>query len=245
MANEVVMHGLNNLHISEHEGQPEDKVVCLLHEMLGFDHLISIFINFDGFFSSKLALVCKEWHRATMDTLCWQAWCAQVWWRGRLQNQLSLYGSYKDMFINRPHVRFDRLYMLERSWFRPAGADSAMARGTVIKTGWYRYLRFRPQGKVLYTLTAHPIRNLKESYRGCKVGQYIYHHGKLEMNIDMEYMDGFMQVEFVCPALGGLMHDGLKVCTYNAVYKGDHHRLDPPGMFTSQKAKEVDEEAKT
>jgi len=79
--NEVVLHGLNDLQISEPEGpQPgEEDKLCLMHEMLGFDHLISIFINFDGFFSGKLALVCKEWHRASQDTLCWQSWCTQVW----------------------------------------------------------------------------------------------------------------------------------------------------------------------
>jgi len=229
---QVVIHGLNG-HENEH-GEQQEKKVSLLQEMLGFDHLISIFANFDGFFSSRLALVCKEWHRASLDPLCWQAWCAQVWWRGGLQNQLRLYGTWQDMFINRPHVRFDRLYVLERSWFRP-GAGSVLAPvGSVVKTGWYRYLRFRPRGKVLYTLVANPIRNLKEHHRGCKVGQYIYRNGMVEMNIDMEYMDGFMQAEFATPARGGLLHDGLKVRTYNAVYKGDHHQLEPPGVFELQ-----------
>lgn len=227
---QVVIHGLNNNHSNNDHGDQ----LSLLHEMLGFDHLISIFSNFDGFFSRRLALVCKEWHRASLDPMCWQAWCAQVWWRGGLQNQLRQFDSWQAMYINRPHVRFDRLYMLERSWFQHGTGSDIAPVGTVMKAGWFRYLRFRPQGKVLYILVANPIRNLKEHHKGCKVGQYFYQRGMVNINIDMEYMDGFMQAEFVPGSRSGLLHDALKVTAYTSVYKGEPQAQKPPGVFELQ-----------
>jgi len=218
------------------EAQEEEKTVCLLHQLLGYDHLISIFANADGFALCRFAEVCKLWRSVATDPLCWQACCAQVWWRGGL-HQIQNYGSWMEMYINRPHVRFDGLYMLERSWFRAAGNSWISPVGTVIKTGWYRYLRFRPNGKVLYTVVAQPIRNMKEWHKGVKEGRYVYHAGALQLNIDMEYMDSYMQIEFVPPPRGGLVHDGLKVTSYHAMYKGEYHRFEPPGTFEIQRLK--------
>jgi F-box protein 9 len=196
------------------------EVVALVNAVLKPDHLMHVASFLDGFTLGRVLCVCKAWRELFSDDAVWREACAQLWddvWGERLQNRVARYGgSWKRTFVEYPHVRFDGLYCLEHSYFR-----SSDDRRTMIKVSYFRFLRFFPNGKVLYALL--PTEDRVEEHFGprsrcadVRKGMYKLYSGGMHFLVDMGYVSLYMKLAFANSIRGP--HYRLDVEEFTGVY---------------------------
>ena len=63
------------------------------------------------------------------------------------------------MFLNRPRIKFNGVYVCEASYLRYGESQTSMTR-PIIKTIYYKYLRFFPDGSMIMVYS----KNLPKKY---------------------------------------------------------------------------------
>ena len=80
------------------------------------------------------------------------------------------------MFLERPHLRFDGVYVSRNTYIR-TGLVEWRVRNPVHLVCYFRYLRFFPDGTLLYRTTPDIVANVASSMlaagRGTKQGQQV------------------------------------------------------------------------
>jgi len=102
-------------------------------------------------------VVCKQWRTVGETPSLWQAACTEAF---RLSPQetnerllFKVYNSsWKTMFLDRPHVRFEGIYVARNTYIR-TGVTEWKVRNPVHLVAYYRYCRFFPDGTFLYRTT--------------------------------------------------------------------------------------------
>ncbi|XP_029305569.1 F-box only protein 9 [Cottoperca gobio] len=95
----------------------------------------------------QLSLVCRGFYICARDAELWHSACLRVW--GRNCTKLVPFKSWREMFLRRPRVRFDGVYISKTSYIRQGEESLDGFYRAWHHVEYYRYLRFFPEGNVV------------------------------------------------------------------------------------------------
>ncbi|XP_030411466.1 F-box only protein 9 isoform X3 [Gopherus evgoodei] len=99
----------------------------------------------------QLSLVCRGFYICARDPEIWRQACLRVW--GRSCNKLVPYASWREMFLERPRVRFDGVYISKTTYIRQGEQSLDGFYRAWHQVEYYRYMRFFPDGQVMMLTT--------------------------------------------------------------------------------------------
>ncbi|KAM4607955.1 F-box only protein 9 [Polymixia lowei] len=99
----------------------------------------------------QLSLVCRGFYICARDPEIWRLACMRVW--GRNCTKLVPFNSWREMFLKRPRVRFDGVYISRMSYIRQGEESLDGFYRAWHQVEYYRYLRFFPDGQVMMLTT--------------------------------------------------------------------------------------------
>ncbi|XP_037321413.1 F-box only protein 9 [Pungitius pungitius] len=99
----------------------------------------------------QLSLVCRGFYICSRDPEIWHLACSRVW--GRKCTKLVPFKSWREMFLQRPRVRFDGVYISKTSYIRQGEESLDGFYRAWHHVEYYRYLRFFPDGHVVMVTT--------------------------------------------------------------------------------------------
>lgn len=100
----------------------------------------------------QLSLVCRGFYICARDPEIWRCACLKVW--GKISTKLSKpYKSWREMFLQRPRVRFDGIYISKTSYIRQGEQSLDGFYRPWHQVVYFRYLRFFPDGQVIMLTT--------------------------------------------------------------------------------------------
>ncbi|KAM9847846.1 F-box only protein 9 isoform 2-T2 [Aulostomus maculatus] len=99
----------------------------------------------------QLSLVCRGFYMCARDPEIWRRACLRVW--GRNCTKLAPFVSWREMFLRRPRVRFDGVYISKTSYIRQGEESLDGYYRAWHHVEYYRYLRFFPDGSVIMLTT--------------------------------------------------------------------------------------------
>lgn len=99
----------------------------------------------------QLSLVSRGFYVCARDSELWRLACVRIF--GQICGTLGKYSSWRDMWIKRPHMRYNGCYISKTTYVRRGeqSLDSFYRPWHVVE--YYRYLRFFPDGSVLMLTT--------------------------------------------------------------------------------------------
>uniref|UniRef100_UPI0037E74663 F-box only protein 9 n=1 Tax=Semicossyphus pulcher TaxID=241346 RepID=UPI0037E74663 len=95
----------------------------------------------------QLSLVCRGFYICARDPEIWHSACIRVW--GRNCTKVVPFNSWREMFLQRPRVRFDGVYISKTSYIRQGEESLDGFYRAWHHVEYYRYLRFFPDGYVI------------------------------------------------------------------------------------------------
>ncbi|KAM3571110.1 hypothetical protein VYU27_006853 [Nannochloropsis oceanica] len=119
---------------------------------------ILLFLDIDSGVTSTLT--STRWRPLFTERVC-QAHCERVYLdqsRTKRLNPARFNGSWKKMLFTRPRVRTNGLYFLLSSYIKKPMKDmwTEITPGSILEVKYYRYLRFLPNGRLVYALLYLP-----------------------------------------------------------------------------------------
>uniref|UniRef100_A0A2I3S1J2 F-box only protein n=1 Tax=Pan troglodytes TaxID=9598 RepID=A0A2I3S1J2_PANTR len=99
----------------------------------------------------QLSLVCRGFYICARDPEIWRLACLKVW--GRSCIKLVPYTSWREMFLERPRVRFDGVYISKTTYIRQGEQSLDGFYRAWHQVEYYRYIRFFPDGHVMMLTT--------------------------------------------------------------------------------------------
>ncbi|XP_054991501.1 F-box only protein 9 [Sorex araneus] len=99
----------------------------------------------------QLSLVCRGFYICARDPEIWRLACLRVW--GRSCIKLVPYTSWREMFLERPRVRFDGVYISKTIYIRQGEQSLDGFYRAWHQVEYYRYMRFFPDGSVMMLTT--------------------------------------------------------------------------------------------
>uniref|UniRef100_A0A8D0A2L3 F-box only protein n=1 Tax=Sander lucioperca TaxID=283035 RepID=A0A8D0A2L3_SANLU len=99
----------------------------------------------------QLSLVCRGFYICARDPEIWHLACLRVW--GRNCTKLVPFKSWREMFLRRPRVRYDGVYISKTSYIRQGEESLDGFYRAWHHVEYYRYLRFFPSGQVVMLTT--------------------------------------------------------------------------------------------
>jgi F-box protein 9 len=125
----------------------------------------------------QASLVCRGFYLCARDEELWKLVCLRTW--GKNCGRSAHFGSYRNMFIKRPHLRFNGCYISKCSYFREGAKSLDNYYRPFHVVEYFRYIRFFPEGRVLmlttpddpYT-TIPQLRSRAANLQGIMLGYY-------------------------------------------------------------------------
>ncbi|XP_056421705.1 F-box only protein 9 [Hyla sarda] len=99
----------------------------------------------------QLSLVCKGFYICARDPEIWRLACLKVW--GRSCVKLVPYITWRQMFLERPRVRFDGVYISKTTYIRQGEQSLDGFYRAWHQVEYYRYMRFFPDGHIIMLTT--------------------------------------------------------------------------------------------
>ncbi|XP_068137472.1 F-box only protein 9 isoform X2 [Hyperolius riggenbachi] len=99
----------------------------------------------------QLSLVCKGFYICARDPEIWRLACLKVW--GRNCVKLVPYTTWRQMFLDRPRVRFDGVYVSKTTYIRQGEQSLDGFYRAWHQVEYYRYMRFFPDGHIVMLTT--------------------------------------------------------------------------------------------
>lgn len=96
----------------------------------------------------SFAGTCRWYYNLARSPQIWQAACQKVWPDLKVKPNISGWLGWRGMYINRPHLRFDGVYVSRIKYYRE-GEQSANLCCTLQTVVYHRFLRFFSDGLVL------------------------------------------------------------------------------------------------
>lgn len=128
--------------------------------------MLTIFSKVDPYTLGVTCCVCRLWRILVSHPLLWQKACLDAFSQSTFEENVRrarFYhkGSWKRMFLERPHLRYNGLYISRNTYLR-AGITEWRVKNPVHLVAYFRYLRFYPGGRFLYrTSPEKPSKVLK------------------------------------------------------------------------------------
>ncbi|GAB2212928.1 hypothetical protein Droror1_Dr00020934 [Drosera rotundifolia] len=175
-------------------GSTNDKTVydpAHLHRVVPEELLHEIFARMTPYDLGKAACVCRKWRYTIRNPVFWRNACLKAWQlSGVVDNYKLLHskyeGSWRKMWLLRPRVRTDGLYVSRNTYIR-AGIAEWTVTNPVHLVCYFRYIRFLPSDRFLYKNSSQKVKevakymNVRASKADCVYrGQYTLSDDKVE-----------------------------------------------------------------
>ncbi|GAB4844170.1 F-box protein 7 [Ancistrocladus abbreviatus] len=164
---------------------------ALLHRALPDELLYEIFVRMTPYYLGRASCVCRKWRYTIRNPVFWRHACLKAWQlSGVVDNYKILHskyeGSWRKMWLLRPRVRTDGLYVSRNTYIR-AGVAEWKVTNPVHLVCYFRYIRFFPSGRFLYKNSSQKVKevvkcmNFRASKTDCVYrGQYTLSDDKVE-----------------------------------------------------------------
>lgn len=103
--------------------------------------------DLDIYSLEQLACVSRGFYLCARDEELWRLVCLRIW--GINCGSAMKYGSFRNMYIQRPHLRFNGCYISKCFYYRSGEKSLDNYYQPYHRVEYYRYIRFFPEGKVL------------------------------------------------------------------------------------------------
>ncbi|KAL8485619.1 hypothetical protein ACS0TY_027782 [Phlomoides rotata] len=167
---------------------------ALIHRSLPDELLFDIFSKMDSYTLGRAACVCRKWRYTIRNPIFWRNACLRAWQlNGVVENykilQSVYHGSWRKMWLLRPRIRTDGLYVSRNTYIR-AGVAEWKITNPVHIVCYYRYMRFYPSGRFLYKNSSQKVKevvkfmNIRSSKADCVFsGHYTLSQDRVEAAI--------------------------------------------------------------
>lgn len=167
---------------------------ALIHQVLPDELLFEVFVRMTPYTLGRAGCVCRKWRYAIRNPFLWQKACISAWQISGVEQNMQIVrscygGSWRKMWIARPRLRFDGLFVSRNTYIRTGVAEWKVT-NPVHLVCYYRYIRFYPSGKFLYKVSPLKLKEVAKSLqgRGSKAdsiygGQYILNQNQVEAAI--------------------------------------------------------------
>ncbi|XP_010247678.1 PREDICTED: F-box protein 7 [Nelumbo nucifera] len=137
---------------------------ALIHRCLPDELLFEVFARMTPYSLGRAACVCRKWRYTIRNPLFWRSACLKAWQlSGPAENykilQSKYDGSWRKMWLLRPRVRTDGLYVSRNTYIR-AGVAEWKVTNPVHVVCYFRYMRFFPSGKFLYKNSSQKVKDV-------------------------------------------------------------------------------------
>ncbi|KAL4217675.1 F-box only protein 9 [Mactra antiquata] len=95
----------------------------------------------------NISEVCRGFYLCARDEEIWRLACVRVW--GSSTGKVKKYGTWRNMYIERPHLQFVGCYISKMSYTRQGEKSLDGFYSPWHHVEYYRYIRFFSEGKVL------------------------------------------------------------------------------------------------
>nr|XP_005156544.1 F-box only protein 9 isoform X1 [Danio rerio] len=144
--------GNDAMKLCEHETETSQvHISALPFEVLMYIFRWVVSCDLDLRALEQLSLVCRGFYICARDPEIWRSACLRVW--GRSCTKMLPYSSWREMFLERPRVRFDGVYISKTSYIRQGEESLDGFYRAWHQVEYYRYLRFFPDGQVMMLTT--------------------------------------------------------------------------------------------
>eukprot|EP00878_Enallax_costatus_P024541 GHUV01026194.1.p1 GENE.GHUV01026194.1~~GHUV01026194.1.p1 ORF type:complete len:277 (+),score=60.16 GHUV01026194.1:176-1006(+) len=118
----------------------------------------------------RAACVCRQWRHLSEHHKHWQAACQQAY--GACHKDVtcsqdlvrkSYRCSWRRLFLECPHLRFDGLYASRNTYIRQGVSEWRREKGSCFLVTYFRYFRFFPDGTLLYRTSPLTIGKVAKS----------------------------------------------------------------------------------
>ncbi|KYO47162.1 F-box only protein 9 isoform B [Alligator mississippiensis] len=132
----------------------------------------------------QLSLVCRGFYICARDPEIWRQACLKVW--GRSCNKLVPYSSWREMFLERPRVRFDGVYISKTTYIRQGEQSLDGFYRAWHQVEYYRYMRFFPDGQVMMLTTPEDPQSIVPRLRtkNTRTDAILFGHYRLSQDTD-------------------------------------------------------------
>lgn len=137
---------------------------ALLHRCLPDELLLEVFVRMNPYDMGRASCVCRKWRYTIRNPVFWRIACLKAWQlSGIVENykilQSKYDGSWRKMWLQRPRVRTDGLYVSRNTYIR-AGVAEWKVTNPVHLVCYFRYLRFFPSGRFLYKNSSQKVKDV-------------------------------------------------------------------------------------
>ncbi|PON85070.1 F-box domain containing protein [Trema orientale] len=147
---------------------------ALIHRSLPDELLFEVFARMNPYDLGRASCVCRKWRYTIRNPVFWRNACLKAWQlSGVVENykilQSKYEGSWRKMWLLRPRVRTDGLYVSRNTYIR-AGVAEWKVTNPVHVVCYYRYIRFFPSGRFLYKNSSQKIKDVAKymNFRAAK-----------------------------------------------------------------------------
>jgi F-box protein 9 len=147
---------------------------ALIHRSLPDELLFEVFARMNPYDMGRSSCVCRKWRYTIRNPVFWRNACLKAWQlAGMVENykilQSKYEGSWKKMWLSRPRVRTDGIYVSKNTYTRVGVAEWKIT-NPVHLVCYYRYIRFFPSGRFLYKNSSQKVKDVAKimNIRGAK-----------------------------------------------------------------------------
>ncbi|KAH7279362.1 hypothetical protein KP509_37G016100 [Ceratopteris richardii] len=204
--------------------------LALIHQVLSDDLLFEIFVRMTPYGLGVAACVCRKWRYATRNPVLWQKACLTTWQIFGVEENLQMVrssygGSWRRMWIMRPRLRFDGIFVSRNTHLRTGVAEWKVL-NPVHLVCYYRYIRFYPSGRFLYKVSPH---RLKE------VAKYLHGKGSMVNSVyagryTLDHNNNQVDATTLYPGLKTVVRIRMRI---RSTTEGANNRLDILAIVTS------------
>ncbi|KAI4375135.1 hypothetical protein MLD38_013041 [Melastoma candidum] len=137
---------------------------ALIHRSLPDELLHEVFARLHPYDLGRASCVCRKWRYTIRNPVFWRTACLKAWQlSGVVENYRTLQskyeGSWRKMWILRPRVRTDGLYVSRNTYIRTGVAEWTVS-NPVHLVCYYRYIRFYHSGRFLYKNSSQRVKDV-------------------------------------------------------------------------------------
>ncbi|CAB5361549.1 unnamed protein product [Rhizophagus irregularis] len=161
---------------------PNELIVCILHQLIIRGDVTSL---------ERFALTCKKFFLLSREISLWRYLCEKAYRDNSLplavsnvliEEYVKLYyhSDWKRMYIERPRIRLDGVFISTCNYLRPGSAENTWNQPIHLVT-YYRYIRFYSDGTCVALLTTNEPINVVKNF-GCDYKSKSFMNGKWELS---------------------------------------------------------------
>lgn len=190
---------LLNVRVKHFGGQKEKEgELSLIEKMLPEELLLHIFERLPIASLAAAQCVCSQWRRVGDAQPLWRRACKEAFFTSTMDQNAALAkqqyrGCWKRMLLERPHLRFDGIYVSRNTYLRQ-GIVEWKVKNAVHLVLYFRYIRFFPDGTFAYRTSPDPLARVHKSLgappptaaqrakRAAKEGDHVVQYGRFKQD---------------------------------------------------------------